>query len=114
MTTEDPDVAKLLEEIAKGEHEAAETLMPLVYDRLRLLAQKLLGHESPGHTLQPTALVNEAFVRLVAGEKPGSWENRRHFFAAAAEARWPHQRKSIASTLPVNCSLTTDHWSEAT
>lgn len=84
MTEEDPDVAQLLEEIASGKHEAAETLMPLVYDRLRYLAQKLLGHESPGHTLQPTALVNEAFIRMV-GQKQVDWQGKTHFFAIGAK-----------------------------
>ena len=108
------DVTHLLHQVNGGNDKAWDELLPVVYQELRQLAAAKMAREQPGHTLQATALVNEAFVRLVAGEKPGSWENRRHFFAAAAEARWPHQRKSIASTLPVNCSLTTDHWSEAT
>ena len=83
-TDDHSDVAALLEEIASGRHDAAETLMPLVYDRLRLLAQKLLGHESPGHTLQPTALVNEAYLRMV-GQKQVDWQGKTHFFAIGAK-----------------------------
>ena len=84
MTPDDPDVAALLEEIASGHDAAAETLMPLVYDRLRFLAKKLLGHESPAHTLQPTALVNEAFLRMV-GQRQVDWQGKTHFFAIGAK-----------------------------
>jgi RNA polymerase sigma factor (TIGR02999 family) len=62
-----------------------EELLPLVYEELRLLAAQKLSHEAPGQTLQATALVHEAYIRLV-GDEPQSWENRGHFFAAAAEA----------------------------
>jgi RNA polymerase sigma factor (TIGR02999 family) len=81
---DDPDIAALLEEIANGEDGAAETLMPLVYDRLRFLAKKLLGHESPAHTLQPTALVNEAYLRMV-GQRQVEWQGKTHFFAIGAK-----------------------------
>ncbi len=71
---------------ASGEPEAAERLLPLVYDELRRVAAILLARENPGHTLQATALVHEAYLRVVTpvGDQP--WDNRRHFFAAAAEA----------------------------
>jgi len=78
------DIAKLLEEIARGEDDAVEKLMPLVYDRLRFLAKKLLRHESPAHTLQPTALVNEAYVRMV-GQREVGWQGKTHFFAIGAK-----------------------------
>ena len=84
MNPDDLDVATLLEEIADGHDGAAETLMPLVYDRLRFLAKKLLGHESPAHTLQPTALVNEAYLRMV-GQRHVDWQGKTHFFAIGAK-----------------------------
>ena len=65
---------------------AAEELLPLVYDELRRLAANKLAHESPGQTLQATALVHEAYLRLVDVELPSNWDGRGHFFAAAAEA----------------------------
>jgi len=71
---------------AAGEPEAAEKLLPLVYDELRRVAARQLAHESPGHTLQATALVHEAYLRLVTPGRDEPWDNRRHFFAAAAEA----------------------------
>ena len=81
------DVSALLIAIAKGDPQSAETLLPLVYDELRLLASHWLAQETPGQTLQPTALVHEAYVRLTGstGSEVG-WDSRRHFFAAAAEA----------------------------
>ncbi len=84
MNKEDPDVEGLLDQIANGDESAAEELMPLVYDRLRLLAKKLLGQESPAHTLQPTALVNEAYLRMV-GQKQVDWQGKTHFFAIGAK-----------------------------
>ncbi|MEX0676638.1 MAG: sigma-70 family RNA polymerase sigma factor [Pirellulales bacterium] len=80
------DVTRILAEIAQGDAQAAEQLLPLVYDELRRLAAQKLAHESPGQTLQATALVHEAYVRLVDVDSPQQWENRGHFFAAAAEA----------------------------
>jgi RNA polymerase sigma factor (TIGR02999 family) len=84
-----PDAGELTQALAaaaSGEPEAAERLLPLVYDELRRVAAILLARENPGHTLQATALVHEAYLRVVtpAGDQP--WDNRRHFFAAAAEA----------------------------
>jgi RNA polymerase sigma factor (TIGR02999 family) len=80
------DVTRILSAIEEGDPRAAEQLLPLVYDELRQLAAHRLAHETPGQTLQPTALVHEAYLRLV-GEGAGQpWDNRGHFFAAAAEA----------------------------
>ena len=80
------DVTRILSAIEQGDPSAAEQLLPLVYDELRRLASQKLAHESPGHTLQATALVHEAYIRLVDGAQDQSWDNRRHFFAAAAAA----------------------------
>jgi RNA polymerase sigma factor (TIGR02999 family) len=83
------DVSRILEQIQAGEPQAAEKLLPLVYDELRKLAAAKLAHEKPGQTLQATALVHEAYLRLVGStrerERP-EFANRAHFFAAAAEA----------------------------
>jgi RNA polymerase sigma factor (TIGR02999 family) len=80
-----PDVTQILEAIDAGDSEAAEKLLPLVYEELRRLASQKIRQEKPGQTLQATALVHEAYLRLVGKEDPG-WDNRGHFFAAAAEA----------------------------
>ena len=80
------DVTHILSLIEQGEPRAAEQLLPLVYDELRGLAAAKMAHEKPGQTLQATALVHEAYLRLVDGEKARHWDSRRHFFAAAAEA----------------------------
>lgn len=79
------DVTRILESIEHGNPRAAEELLPLVYDELRKLAASKMAHEAPGHTLQPTALVHEAWVRLVGNDNP-KFANRAHFFAAAAES----------------------------
>lgn len=79
------DVTRILNAIEQGDAKAADELLPLVYEELRLLAAQKLSHEQPGQTLQATALVHEAYVRLVGSHDP-NWEGRRHFFAAAAEA----------------------------
>lgn len=79
-------VTQLLQKIADGEPSAADQLLPLVYEELRRLATVRLSHEQPGQTLQGTALVHEAYLRLVGGEKEQNWNGRGHFFAAAAEA----------------------------
>lgn len=79
------DVTRILEAIEQGDAQATDKLLPLVYEELRLLASQRLSREAPGQTLQATALVNEAYVRLVTGGDPG-WQNRGHFFAAAAES----------------------------
>jgi RNA polymerase sigma factor (TIGR02999 family) len=80
------DVMRILSAIEHGDPQAAEQLLPLVYDELRRLAAQRLAHEKPGQTLQATALVHEAYVRLVEGEEAQRWHSRGHFFAAAAEA----------------------------
>ncbi len=80
------DVTQILSAIEQGDARATEQLLPLVYEELRRLASQKLIHESPGQTLQATALVHEAYVRLVDGNQDRGWDNRRHFFAAAAEA----------------------------
>jgi RNA polymerase sigma factor (TIGR02999 family) len=79
-------VTRILSAIEQGDPLAAEKLLPLVYDELRKLAAKKLAHETPGQTLEATALVHEAYLRLVDGEKIKRWHGRGHFFAAAAEA----------------------------
>ena len=81
------DVTQILKQIESGDPSAVEHLLPLVYDELRKLAAAKLAQEKPGQTLQATALVHEAYLRLVGPEEPSaSWGNRGHFFAAAAEA----------------------------
>ena len=79
------DVTRILEAVQNGDPVAADQLLPLVYDELRKLAAARMAQEKPGHTLQPTALVHEAWLRLVGSENQ-RWDNRAHFFAAAAEA----------------------------
>jgi RNA polymerase sigma factor (TIGR02999 family) len=87
------EVSQLLAAIQQGQPQAAEALLPLVYDELRKLARSKLRQEQPGHTLEATALVHEAYLRLVKGQESGTtsqesenWDGRGHFFAAAAEA----------------------------
>jgi RNA polymerase sigma factor (TIGR02999 family) len=79
------DVTRILNAIEQGDIKATDELLPLVYDELRLLANQKLSHEPPGQTLQATALVHEAYLRLV-GAKDQGWDNKGHFFKAAAEA----------------------------
>jgi len=80
------DVTHILSAIEQGDSSAAEQLLPLVYNELRRLAAQKLAHEKPGQTLQATALVHEAYLRLVDLQKVQHWNSRGHFFAAAAEA----------------------------
>ncbi|MBI3469545.1 MAG: sigma-70 family RNA polymerase sigma factor [Planctomycetes bacterium] len=80
------DVTRILSAIEQGDRHAAEKLLPLVYNELRRLAAEKMAPERPGNTLQATALVHEAYVRLVDVEKAQHWDSRGHFFAAAAEA----------------------------
>jgi RNA polymerase sigma factor (TIGR02999 family) len=80
------DVTRVLAQIESGDQQAASQLLPLVYDELRKLAAAKLAQEKPGQTLQATALVHEAYVRLVDVDKAQHWNSRGHFFAAAAEA----------------------------
>lgn len=80
------DVTKILGQIEEGDLSASDDLLPLVYDELRKLAAQRLGQEKPGQTLQATALVHEAYMRLVDAEQAQNWNSRGHFFGAAAEA----------------------------
>src|SRR5262245_41745899 len=81
-----PEVTLILSRIEAGDPSAADQLLPLLYDELKKLAAHRLAQEKPGQTLQATALVHEAYVRLVDGEESQHWNSRGHFFAAAAEA----------------------------
>jgi RNA polymerase sigma factor (TIGR02999 family) len=81
-----PDLTHILEDVGAGDPRAAEQLLPLVYDELRALAAARLAAERPGQTLQPTALVHEAYLRLIGSKQTPDWGSRGHFFAAAAEA----------------------------
>jgi RNA polymerase sigma factor (TIGR02999 family) len=80
------DVTRILSAIDQGDPQAADQLLPLVYDELRRLAAAKVAHEAPGQTLQATALVHEAYLRLLDGDQARSWNSRGHFFGAAAEA----------------------------
>jgi len=80
------DVTRILSAMEEGDPKAAEQLLPLVYDELRRLAANKMARESPGQTLEATALVHEAYLRLVDEDKVHQWDSRGHFFAAAAEA----------------------------
>jgi RNA polymerase sigma factor (TIGR02999 family) len=80
------DLSQILSLIESGDPAAAEQLLPLIYDELRKLAASKLAREKPGHTLQATALVHEAYLRLVGAGQPQQYQNRTHFFAAAAQA----------------------------
>jgi RNA polymerase sigma factor (TIGR02999 family) len=80
------EVTRVLSAIEAGDPQAAAQLLPLVYDELRRLAAQRLAHEKPGQTLEATALVHEAYLRLVDGAQTPQWKGRGHFFAAAAEA----------------------------
>ena len=79
------DVTRILNAIEQGDAQAADKLLPMVYEELRRLAAQKMSHERPGHTLEATALVHEAYIRLV-GSDAQNWSGRTHFFAAAAEA----------------------------
>src|SRR5678816_4018423 len=79
------DVTMILSRVQDGDRHAAEELLPLVYEELRRLAGAKMAHQSPGQTLQATALVHEAYLRLTGGTRD-QWENRAHFFRAAAQA----------------------------
>src|SRR5262245_25652458 len=80
------DITRILSQIESGDSAAAEQLLPLVYDELRKLAAAKLAQEKPGQTLQATALVHEAYLRLAGGKHPPRWDSSKHFLAAAAEA----------------------------
>src|SRR5262247_2744974 len=95
------EVTRVLSAIEHGEPHAAEQLLPLVYEELRKLAAQRLAREKPGQTLQATALVHEAYLRLVDTEKAQHWNSRGHFFAAAAEA----MRRILVDNARRKCSL---------
>src|SRR5437667_1495482 len=80
------EVTRILSALEQGDPHAAEQLLPLVYEELRKLAAQKMAQEAPGQTLQATALVHEAYIRLVDVEQAQHWDSRGHFFAAAAEA----------------------------
>ena len=80
------EVTRILDQIQRGDPQAAEQLLPLVYDELRRLAAERMAQEKPGQTLSATALVHEAYIRLIDGDVAPDWNSRGHFFAAAAEA----------------------------
>lgn len=86
MTTNTKQITQLLQAASEGDAHAAEQILPLVYDELRRLAAQKLVYENAAHTLQPTALVHEAYLRLVGGEPDRRWDSRGHFYGAAAEA----------------------------
>ena len=85
MGTSPADITTLLNRLAEGDQQAAAQLMPLVYQELHRLAARCLRHERPGHTLQSTALVHEAYIKLMAQRRAG-WQNRAQFFAVASQA----------------------------
>ena len=80
------DVTRILDRVQQGDSKAADELLPLVYQELRKLAAHKMANEAPGHTLQATALVHEAWLRLAGKDEPARFQNRAHFFGAAAEA----------------------------
>ena len=82
------EVTRILSDLARGETQAAWQLLPLVYEELRKLAAQKLAQEASGQTLQATALVHEAYLRLVDVEKAQHWDSRGHFFGAAAVTTW--------------------------
>jgi RNA polymerase sigma factor (TIGR02999 family) len=86
MTTQANQITQLLQAASEGDANAAEQILPLVYEELRRLAAQKLVHENVAHTLQPTALVHEAYLRLVGSEPDRRWDSRGHFYGAAAEA----------------------------
>jgi len=95
------DVTQILSQIDAGDPTAAEKLLPLVYEELRTLAAVRMSQESPDHTLQATALVHEAYLRLVNGDRVQHWDSRGHFFSAAAEA----MRRILVETARRKASL---------
>jgi RNA polymerase sigma factor (TIGR02999 family) len=95
------EVTRILSAVEQGDPAAAEQLLPLVYEELRKLAAQKMAQEAPGQTLQPTALVHEAYLRLVSTNQPPHWNSRGHFFAAAAEA----MRRILVETARRKASL---------
>lgn len=112
-STSSQAVTQLLVRWKTGDSSALEALLPLVYDELRKLARHYLASERPGHTLQSTALVHEAYLRMV-GQSPGPMENRAHFFGIAAhlmrQILVDHARARLASKRGAGCIVTLDEW----
>ena len=115
------EVTRILSAIEQGDPHAADQLLPLVYDELRKLAAQRLAQEKPGQTLEATALVNEAYLRLVDTQKAQAWDGRRHFFAAAAEAmrrilidQARRKRKLPSTAVGVPALTWTRPWSSGT
>jgi RNA polymerase sigma factor (TIGR02999 family) len=113
------EVTRILSAIEQGDPHAAAQLLPLVYDELRRLAAQKLARETPGQTLQATALVHEAYIRLVDTQKVQRWDSRGHFFAVAAEAmrrilveRARHKKSRKAGGDRQRLELTDVEWSE--
>src|SRR5262245_11508725 len=111
------EVTRILDQIQRGDPSAADQLLPLVYDELRKLAAQKMAQEKAGHTLQATALVHEAYVRLVDSEKAQHWNSRGHFFAAAAEAmrrilveKARHKKSTKAGGQFQRVELQADEW----
>ena len=96
------EVTRILSAIEQGEPHAAEQLLPLVYDELRQLAAQRLAQEKPGQTLQATALVHEAYLRLVDTDKAQHWNSRGHFFAAAAAKKCPRLSQCLSLLSPLS------------
>ena len=103
------DVTRILSAIEQGDEKATNELLPLVYEELRLLAAQKLSHEQPGQTLQATALVHEAYIRLLGNESE-SWDSRNHFFAAAEAMRQIIIESAIVSYWPDCPSFCSVHW----
>src|SRR5262245_52763926 len=114
------EVTRILSAIDQGDPHATEQLLPLVYDELRKLAAQKLAQENPGQTLEATALVHEAYVRLVNVDKAQQWNSRGHFFAAAAEAmrrilverarrKQRHKHGGNRKILPLDADLVADN-----
>jgi len=95
------EITHVISAIQQGEPQAAEQLVPLVYNELRRLAAEKLSHEKSGQTLQATALVHEAYLRLVRVDEPPHWNNRMHFFAGASEATDDFLMQSTKNTIEV-------------
>ena len=115
METSTDEVARLLRDWGRGDNQALEALVPLIYNELRQIAHNCLYRERPGHTLQTTALVHEAYLKLI-DQRDTHWQNREHFFAVAAQAmrrilvdsarrRHAAKRGGVAENLPLDAAL---------
>lgn len=100
MTSPSNDVTQMLADWSRGDKAALDKLIPVIYQELRSLARHYMSHERPGHTLQTTALVNEAYLRLI-GQRNVEWQNRAHFFGVAAQMM---RRVLVDHARSVNCS----------